>query len=160
MPFITKKRLVRLVKGFFPTLCRPDDAWALARLAEDEAELYQAMDVRDREHNVQVAKRLLARWPDAPDCAVRAALIHDAGKSVRPYNVWERIFTALFERWAPEVEPYPLRRGPAGAWQIRVHHPRYAADRIADPCVARIVREHHGGGSTWSDRLREVDEDH
>ncbi|WP_287372102.1 phosphohydrolase [Oceanithermus sp.] len=157
MALVTRKRLIRLAKGFFPALCRPDDAWALARLAPDEAELYRAMDVRDREHNVAVARRLLERWPDAPDCAVRAALIHDAGKSLRPYNVWERIFTALLERWAPEVEPYPLRTGLTGAWQVRRHHPRYAADRIADPCVARLVGEHHSGTSPWAVRLRAID---
>jgi len=157
MALVTKKRLIRLAKGFFPALCRPDDAWALARLAPDEAALYRAMDVRDREHNVAVAKLLLERWPDAPDCAVRAALIHDAGKNLRPYNVWERIFTALFESRAPEVEPYPLREGLTGAWQVRLHHPRYAADRIADPCVAEIVRHHHEGGPLWAERLREVD---
>ncbi len=157
MALVSKKRLVRLAKGFFPTLCRPDDPWALARLAPDEAALYRAMDVRDREHAVAVAKQLLARWPDAPDCAVRAALVHDAGKAVRPYIVWERVLTALFERWAPEVEPYPLRGGLTGAWQVRRHHPRYAADRIADPCVARIVGEHHAGTSPWAARLREID---
>ncbi|WP_293174788.1 phosphohydrolase [Oceanithermus sp.] len=157
MALVTRKRLVRLAKGFFPALCRPDDAWALARLAPDEAALYRAMDVRDREHNVAVAKLLLERWPDAPNCAVRAALIHDAGKSLRPYNVWERVFTALFERWAPAVEPYPLREGLTGAWQVRLHHPRYAADRIADPCVAEIVRLHHEGGPLWVERLHEVD---
>jgi hypothetical protein len=159
MALVTRKRLIRLAKGFFPALCRPDDAWALARLAPDEAALYRAMDVRDREHNVAVAKLLLERWPDAPDCVVRAALVHDAGKSLRPYNVWERIFTALFENRAPQVEPYPLRKGLTGAWQVRLHHPRYAADRIADPCVARIVRDHHAGGSRWLERLREVDGD-
>lgn len=159
MALVTKKRLIRLAKGFFPALCRPDDAWALARLAPDEAALYRAMDVRDREHNVAVARLLLERWPDAPDRVVRAALVHDAGKAVRPYNVWERIFTALFERWAPEVEPYPLRGGLAGAWQVRLHHPRYAADRITDAEVARIVREHHTGTSLWLKRLREVDGD-
>lgn len=160
MALVTRRRLVRLVKGFFPALCRPDDAWALARLAPDEATLYRAMDVRDREHNVEIAQRLLERWPDAPDCAVRAALVHDAGKSVRPYRIWERILTALFEAWGPEVPPYPLREGLTGAWQVRQHHPHYAAARIHDPCVAEIVRAHHTGGSRWAERLRQVDGDH
>ena len=154
---VTHKRLLRLAKGFFPFLCRPDDVWALERLTPDEARLYRAMDVRDREHAVMVTQRLLQRWPQAPDCAVRAALLHDAGKGLRRYNVWERVFTALFEPWAPVVDPYPLQSGIAGAWQLRKHHPRYAADRIADPCVARIVADHHAGSSPWAARLREVD---
>jgi len=160
MALVTKKRLERLLRGALPHLCRPDDAWALARLRPDEADLYRAMDVRDREHNVLVAKRLLERWPDAPDFAVRAALLHDAGKAVRPYRLWERVFTALFESRAPQLPAYPLKGGLAGAWQARLHHPRYAADRIADPEVAELVREHHAPKSLWGQRLHEVDEDH
>ena len=160
MALFTRKRLERFLRGLFPQLCRPDDAWALTRLEPDEALLYRAMDVRDREHNVLVAKRLLERWPDAPDFAVRAALLHDAGKALRPYRLWERVFTALFESRAPQLPAYPLKTGPAGAWQIRLHHPRYAADRIADPLVAELVREHHDPQSPWGLRLHEADEDY
>ncbi|WP_457636879.1 phosphohydrolase [Oceanithermus sp.] len=160
MPLVTKRRLSRLIKGLFPFLCRPDDAWALAQLTADEAELYRKMDVRDREHNVMVARRLLERWPDAPGYAVRAALLHDAGKALRPYRLWERVYTALLEPWAPELPPYPLKSGLTGAWQIRIHHPRYAADRIADPQVASLVLEHHQPVSQWGKRLHDADEDY
>lgn len=160
MALVSRLRLVRLAKGLFPALCRPDDAWALARLGPDEALLYRAMDVRDREHGVLVARRLLKRWPEAPAHAVRAAILHDAGKAVRPYRVWERIYTALLENRAPDLPPYPLKSGLAGAWQVRLHHPRYAADRIADEEVAALVREHHAPQSLWGKRLHEVDADY
>ncbi|ADH64958.1 MAG: HD domain-containing protein [Meiothermus silvanus] len=152
-----KRRLKRLVKAFVPRLARPDDAWALSRLSRAEARLFLAMDVRDRDHAVKVAQKLLERYPQAPDYAVRAALLHDFGKALRPYRAMERILTGLY---APKVAVRPLRGGIYGAWQVRRHHPLYAAERIEDPQVAQIVKEHHRPQSLWAQRLHEVDEEY
>ncbi len=149
-------RLKRLYKAFTPARAAPDDAWALAELSIEEARLYKAMDVRDREHAVWVAQRLLQRYPEAPSYAVRAALLHDSGKAMRPYRPLERILTGLV---GLEVPIEPLDKGLRGAWQIRRHHPEYAAMRILDPQVAQIVREHHQPESLWAKRLHEVDEE-
>jgi len=149
-------RLVRLYKAFSPARAQPDDAWALAELGIEEAPLYKAMDVRDREHAVRVAKKLLERYPDAPSFAVRAALLHDSGKALRPYRPLERILSGTLNMNVP-VEP--LDKGLQGAWQIRLHHPEYAAMRILEPEVAQLVREHHRPQSIWAKRLHEVDEE-
>lgn len=118
--------------------------------------LYGAMDPRDRDHAVKVAKRLLQRYPEAPGYVVRAALLHDVGKALRPYHPLERVLTGL---WCPEVEIEPLRKGLYGAWQIRKHHPIYGARRILDLEVATLVRTHHAPKSEWAKRLHEVDEE-
>lgn len=149
-------RLKRLYKAFSPAQARPDDTWALAELSIEEALLYKSMDVRDREHAVRVAKKLLERYPDAPSFAVRAALLHDSGKALRPYRPIERILSGLLNLDVP-IEP--LDKGLRGAWQIRRHHPEYAAMRILEPEVAQIVREHHAPQSLWAQRLHEVDEE-
>ena len=149
-------RLKRLYRAFRPAQATPDDAWALAELSIEEAHLYKAMDVRDREHAVWVAQRLLQRYPEAPSYAVRAALLHDSGKAMRPYRPLERILTGLV---GLEVPIEPLDKGLRGAWQIRRHHPEYAAMRILDPQVAQIVREHHQPQSLWAKRLHEVDQE-
>jgi len=149
-------RLKRLYKAFVQSQAKPDDDWALAELNTEEALVYRAMDVRDREHAVRVAKRLLERYPDAPGFAVRAALLHDCGKALRPYRPLERILTSLFDL---EVPIEPLSRGWRGAWQIRRYHAEYGAMRILDPEVAQIVREHHRPESLWARRLHEVDEE-
>lgn len=103
-----------------------------------------------------VARRLLERYPEAPGFAVRAALLHDCGKALRPYHPLERVLTSLLRLDVP-IEP--LRKGLLGAWQIRQHHPEYGAARILDPQVAQIVREHHRPESLWARRLYEVDEE-
>lgn len=143
-------RLRRLLRALLAQEA-PDDAFALRFLEGEERELYLAMDPRDRAHGVRVARRLLKAYPEAPGYAVRAALLHDAGKAVRPYRTLERVLAGLF---APPLPPYPLRRGLLGAFQVRRHHPLYAAQRIRDPRVRALVldttppKASGGGGFT------------
>jgi hypothetical protein len=146
------KRLARLFRALLAQEA-PDDAFALA-LLEEERELYLSMDPRDRAHGMRVAQRLLALYPEAPGFAVRAALLHDAGKALRPYRPWERVLVGLFSLPVP---PYPLRRGLLGAFQVRRHHPLYAAERIKDPQVRALVLEHHAPRSLWGKRLHRAD---
>lgn len=139
-----------------PGSVQPDDEWAAAELRVEELVLYRAMDPRDRDHAVKVAKRLLQRYPEAPGHVVRAALLHDVGKALRPYRPLERVLTGL---WCPEVEIEPLCKGYYGAWQVRKHHPIYGARRILDLEVAALVREHHAPKSEWAKRLHKADEE-
>ncbi|MFN4231921.1 phosphohydrolase [Thermus sp.] len=150
------KRLRRLFRAFFPGGEEPDDAFALAFLQGEERALYLSMDPRDRAHGVRVARRLLKSYPDAPAFAIRAALLHDAGKALRPYRPLERILTGLY---ALPVPPYPLRKGFFGAFQVRRHHPLYAAERIQDPQVRALVLEHHRPQSLWGKRLHQADQE-
>ena len=156
----------RLVRGFRAILgvARPDDAWAERWLPPEEYALYAELDPRDREHSVLVAKALLSRYTEAPPEVVRAALLHDVGKAVRPYRAAERILTALLEPWLPRLPERPLLPGWRGAVQVRLHHERYAAQRLTDPAVralvlamkeAEVVDPETG---LWARRIAEVDD--
>ncbi len=135
----------RTVIAAVPGLARPDDAWALARLAPPEAELYRQLSVPERAHAIEVARCVLRRRPEASAALVRAALLHDVGKLGSPHHVVWRVLTHLLPE--PDLPPRPRLRGLAGARQARQHHAAYGAELIrragggAD--VADLVERHH-----------------
>ena len=135
---------LRTVRGVHPSLVTPDDAWASSRLSDAERGLYLAMDPRDRDHAVRVARALLRTHPDAPQVVVRAALLHDVGKSRRRYRVDERILVHLVRAAPPP--PEPPRGGLAGARQTAAHHAAYGAEMIrsagGSARVAELVARH------------------
>lgn len=135
----------RTVVACLPGLARPDDAFAAGFLEPREYRLYLTMDRRDRQHGCYIARKLLTIRPDAERVLVRAALLHDVGKSVRPYNPLYRIVAHLY---APqEIPSKPEYRGLRGAWQVRRHHHSFGARLIRQAGgsdeVARLVERHH-----------------
>jgi putative nucleotidyltransferase with HDIG domain len=139
----------RTVRGIHPRLARPDDAWADAHLVGPERALFHAMDPRERDHGVRVARTLLRRTPDVDAVVVRAALLHDVGKARRRYAVHERVLVHLLP--GPVPPPEPLRVGVAGARQVAAHHPAYGAAMLRDagaPArLADLVARHHAPGN-------------
>jgi putative nucleotidyltransferase with HDIG domain len=150
----------RTLAGLLPALARPDDGFALGWLEGPEAGLYLAMDVRDRAHACEVARELLRRDPRARACLVRAALLHDVGKSVRPFRVLERVAAHVLA--TGDAPPLPRRRGLAGALQVKRHHHRYGAAMIrragGSEEVARLVEGHHDGDDPETELLRRIDD--
>jgi hypothetical protein len=135
----------RTLVACFPHLARPDDDFARRRLEPAEYRLYLTMDPRDRQHACQIARKVLARRPQASDALVRAALLHDVGKADRPYNPLHRILAHLY---APaDLPAEPRLAGLRGAWQARLHHHRYGAAAIrragGGDDVASLVERHH-----------------
>lgn len=135
----------RTVVSAFPGLARPADQWATERLERAEAQLFLQLPRQERAHGIEVAQRLLERWPAAPPTWVRAALLHDVGKLGTPQFVLWRVLTHLLP--AASVAAEPRLPGLAGARQARVHHAEYGATLISraggSEEVARLVRWHH-----------------
>ena len=153
----------RTLRAFVPALARPDDAFAAAWLPAREFDLYRGMDRRDRDHACRVARRVLAVEPQVPATVVRAALLHDVGKSAAPYRAWERIAVHLYRPRRPHGRPAAPAAGTlAAAWQWHQAHPVRGATMIlaagGDPEVAALVRQHHDpDGSVGADIIRAVD---
>lgn len=155
--------LCRTVVAFVPWLARPADDWAAGMLEPAELRLYLRMDPRDRQHCVQVARRLLKLDPAAGRELVAAALLHDAGKSLLPYNAWHRVRVHLE---APAGLPMePLQPGLQGARQLREHHEALGARLLREEggsdAVARLIEglANPGGGPDRRLRLLRMADD-
>lgn len=152
---------LRTVRAFAPALARPDDAFAASRLPANEYALYRRMDRRDRDHACRVASALLASEPDVSPQVVRAALLHDVGKSDRPYRGWERIAVHLYR---PADAGAAASAGRLGRlWWHHQQHAERGADMIVaaggDAVVAELVRRHHDAdGPEGSRAIQRVDE--
>ncbi|ASN80321.1 HD domain-containing protein [Deinococcus ficus] len=131
----------RFLRSFRESDAHPDDTWARQFLTPAETLIYNGMDARDREHACRVTQHLLRDHPDVDQEVLAATLLHDCGKSVRTYYVFERVFVGLL--------PYRLTRllPPRGALGIRANHPELGAKLLAHagarPRVARLVARHH-----------------
>ena len=151
---------LRTLRAFLPRFMETDDTFAETILSPQEYELYKDMDVRDRHHARLVAEAVRGRAPDASAALLRAALLHDVGKSGAPYRAWERIAVHLY---APDVPAAPRLTGSKGMWQRHRHHAAYGAEMIRSvgggARVAEIVERHHQPqGDLEAELLKAVDE--
>lgn len=152
---------LRTLHAFLPFLSQPDDALAERILTDKEYQLYLSMDQRDREHATTVTKALLRRYPDASAPLLRAALLHDIGKSSRGFSAAARILVHLYTPRHLPAEP--KLQGLQGYWQQNLHHASYGAELIRQaggcPEVAEIVARHHApDGHSEAAQLKAIEE--
>jgi hypothetical protein len=156
--------MFRLARALLPGLAHPDDAWARTILPESEYGVYSRMDARDREHAVRVTKNLLDSHPDSSLILQRATLLHDCGKSVRPYNVIERVLVGLlYEVQGSDARALDFKVRRLSAIEVKRFHPQIGSSLIlaagGNARVAEIVAKHHSPGSDpEAQRVHEVDE--
>ncbi|MFC0619778.1 HDIG domain-containing metalloprotein [Deinococcus budaensis] len=146
----------RLARSLSPRLAYPQDAWAGPWLTPAEVRVYLGMDPRDREHACRVARHLLRDHPGAAPELVAAALLHDCGKSIRPYRVAERVLVGAVPNRVARLLPF-------GALSVRAYHPELGAQLLARagarPQVTRLVaRHHHAGGDPGAALLHHYDD--
>jgi putative nucleotidyltransferase with HDIG domain len=156
-----KNVISRTAHAFLPGLVQPDDAFARQHLRGSEYALYAKMDSRDRHHACLVTETLLGHHPQASSELIRAALLHDVGKSSSSYHPLQRIVVHLYT--PKNIPPSPRFHGLKGAWQRHLYHSQYGADLIrksgGDERVAELVASHHDPqGDREATLLKYVDE--
>jgi hypothetical protein len=109
--------------------------------------LYAGMSLRDQRHCLDVTQTTLARDPDASGDLLKLTLLHDIGKQLVPFRLWERVLVVLWRRGRPLPPADPLRHDWQRPWQMKYRHPEYGA-RLAEAagCDSQLVaniRHHH-----------------
>ncbi len=134
------------------------DRWAAQRLEGDELALFASMTVRDRVHSVAVARRVEAALiGSAVDWAVRAALLHDVGKSLAPLGTTGRVIASLAEGSAAgdwlEARAHG-RVAPFARMGAYLTYTELGAQRLerlgSHPMVCAWAREHHLPENEWT----------
>lgn len=117
-------------------------------LSPAEFELFQAMSLADQAHSLRVYRALAAEGQDHP-ALLTAALLHDAGKADRSFNLYDRTAVVLLKKFLPGSYQSLGRPGSKG-WERAVfiarEHPRWGAELAqeagSDPLAVWLIRHH------------------
>ncbi|MGE5620338.1 MAG: HD domain-containing protein [Sphingomonadaceae bacterium] len=105
---------------------------AAQHLSEAEWELFRRMQPADQRHSVQVLRTLLEAGV-ADEDLLKAALLHDVGKSRCRIGVVHRTVAVLLQVLFGELPPFAYQR--RGAWWMPFHvlanHPRIGAAMLS-----------------------------
>lgn len=140
-------RLSQLRASLLARLQPADLEWVEEALAGPERQLFFRMPLYDQTHSVLVAREV--ERDDGDALLLRAALLHDCGKTLRAHRVplvyrggvvllgaaSPRLLCSLARRWGPLWPVY-----------LHVHHPEIGArelERVGSPrAVVEMVRRH------------------
>ena len=126
------------------------DEWKKAQgiLNPAELELFSKLPVPDQNHSLRVLSTLESAGEIEPDL-LKAALLHDIGKTRYPLNRWERIFAVLIEGFFPQTAKDWGKKEPKGLHRplaIIYQHPFWGADLAekagSNQRVIWLIRHH------------------
>lgn len=128
---------------------KPDD-WVKAQdiLNSAELELFQALPVPDQNHSLRVLRTLESAGEEDPDL-LKAALLHDIGKTLHPLRRWERVFYVLLGWLLPKTAQAWGEKDPRGIHRSLViikKHPEWGAELAGKAGSSRqviwLIRNH------------------
>ncbi len=140
-------RLSQLGASVFVRLDEADWRWVKDTLSETERPLFDRMPAFDQVHSVRVAREVAAAGGD--EYLLRAALLHDCGKTLPPHRIplpyrglvvliralSTRLLRLLARPWGPLWPVY-----------LNSHHPQLGAEALeqvgSPPEVVALVRNH------------------
>lgn len=142
-----RHRIKQFFRSLRPVIAPAEAAIADKWLNETERRLFRGMSQRDQRHCLDVTQTMLAARPDASPALVKLTLLHDIGKQLVPFRLWERVLVVLWSRRDRRPGPDPLRHDWRRPWQMKYNHPEYGA-RLAeaagcDPVLVDHIRHHH-----------------
>ncbi|MHB1414665.1 MAG: HD domain-containing protein [Chloroflexota bacterium] len=133
-----------------PRVTSAERALVADHLTPAEHALFLRLPPAYQRHSVAVWQRLRAQGERNPDL-LRAALLHDVGKSRAQLTLGHRVLIVLLERFAPGVLRALARGEGASGWraafQVHDRHAligaRLAADAGAPEVAITLIANHH-----------------
>ena len=112
------------------------------------AALFFRMSDPDQAHSVRVFQALVAQGEDDDDL-LRAALLHDVGKSLHPLRAWERSLVVVTNRILPN-QVLKWGQGEPDGWRkpfvVALQHPEWGATLIqqegGSETLVTLIRYH------------------
>jgi hypothetical protein len=143
-----------------------DERWAMGQLSAGERAIWERMNNPDRRHAIDVARAVVAQYPDAVGgepigkAVVAAALLHDSGKVVCGFRtpsrvlatvVWAVLDDDVADRWTADSTRQAGYR--ARLAQYRKHPElggRLLAEAGSDPLTRNWAEQHHLPEDAWT----------
>ena len=171
-----RSKLSYRVWQFWQSLKKPPgiEEWhkVEAILTQPELDLFKSLPVPDQNHCLRVLVNLEAKGETDSDL-LKAALLHDIGKTRYPLARWERVFGVVLEGVLPGLAAAWGEKDPRGIHRplVVIHqHPRWGADLAgkagSSQKVIWLIRHHEAedltglfdqGGVELLKKLQEVD---
>lgn len=135
-------------------------------LTPQQMALFTRLQRSEQAHSIHIYRKLIERGERHPDLCT-AALLHDAGKSLYPLHLWERVLIvlvkALAPEWAKRWGAFPADDKVMRSWRrpfvIAEQHPswsaRLAAEAGASPLAVSLIRRHHTRVESSNPRLED-----
>lgn len=157
-------RVRQFIRTMWGVRQAPDLADLGGLLTPGQQALFRAMAPVDQQHCLAVARALAAQGQRDADL-LRAALVHDAGKSTTAIAVWERVAHVLLQHYAPLlVGRVGSARpgGPGHGLYVLARHSQVGAGLAQaagfSPVTVALVRG--DGEPVLQDALRRIDDRH
>lgn len=108
-----------------------DEVWVDQHLLAAERRLWTRFSNPDRRHSVAVARRFLARRPDASRAEIAGALLHDIGKLDCGLGTFGRVVATVVGPRTPRFRAYHEHEARGAALVAAVGSPPETIDLVA-----------------------------
>jgi len=147
-----KSNLFYRMWQFWQSLKKPPKQgdWAEVRsiLTPPEMELFEQLPVPDQNHSLRVLRNLTSAGERDEDL-LKAALLHDIGKTRHTLSRWERVFAVLLAGLLPNTSARWGEKAPRGLYRplVVIHqHPIWGAELVKKAGSSRrvvwLIRHH------------------
>lgn len=167
-------RLKQLYDAMFPQVEAQENAWLASVLTSTELALFSRQALTEQRHALDVAADLTEQnevltslyGEKSYQNLIKAALLHDCGKSLFKLRLWQRIYIVVMS-YFPSSVPSIVSKKPnilGKTLLIYKRHPvwgrRLAAKAGAGPEIQFLIEKHHSPQKPLEWVLSEADNRH